>query len=809
MDFSSGTGRVDHVRTPICLDHSERTFAGQFYRLVLAVSLWISVPANAAPPSDGAFFEARIRPLLVKRCFACHSAESDNESGLKLDSLAGLLRGGRSGPAIKPGDPDRSLLVLAVRHDPATPDMPPKSKLPRRERADLAEWIRRGAAWPGQKPIRVQPRPAVDPTAFPYDQSARDHWAFQAITRPPLPAVAQREWVRRPLDRFVLAHLERSGFAPALAANRRTLIRRATLDLHGLLPSVAEVKDFLADHQPGAFSRLLDRLLTSPRYGQRWGRRWLDVVRYADSNGMDDNLFYADAWRYRDWVISSFNADQPFDRFLIEQVAGDLVPPGPGDRPSDIFARIVATGFLTLGPKMLAEDDPVKQQMDIVDDQIDTLGRAFLGLTLGCARCHDHKFDPLPTNDYYALAGIFKSTQVMLSFRVDSKWNARALGPAVLEQRLSQLEGDLDRLDRILVLGNRSEMSAKQRESLSKELEQVRSEYASIPKAMAVNDGPGVDLEIFLRGNHLTRGPRIPRRFPRVLAGFDQQPLPGRGSGRLALARWMVRDDQPLTARVMVNRIWQGHFGYGLVRSPDNFGHLGQRPDNQPLLDWLALRLISDDWSIKQLHRRIMLSAAYRMSSQENRSAQTTDPDNRSLWRMNRRRMQAEVLRDSLLSLAGRLDGTMGGPPLQARAFDNLSGDGQRKKIRFDIPRRSVYLPVLRSAVYEVFQAFDFPDPAVPSGRRAETTVAPQALFLMNGRLVNQSTSRLADILLETEPDTDHRLASAYQRILGRLPRPGERQAWNEFLSGFDEPHAAWQSACRVLVSSNEFIFID
>ena len=780
--------------------------------LVILILLAGGLPA--APPTvsreDAAFFETRVRPVLVRRCFDCHGPKTDNEAGLKLDSLASLLTGGRSGPAIKPGNPDNSLLVLAIRHDPATPDMPPKSKLPLAEVADLAEWIRRGAPWPGQRPVRTRVMPATDPDAFPYDQAARDHWAFQTPQPVHPPDINSARQVRSPIDRFLLARLEAAGLRPAPETDRRTLVRRATFDLHGLPPTPDQVNAFLDDNRPGAFSRLVDRLLASPYYGQRYGRLWLDVVRYADSNGMDDNLYYADAWRYRDWVVDRFNADWPFDRFLIEQIAGDLVPATADEEASERHARVIATGFLTLGPKMLAEDDPTKQQMDIVDDQIDTLGRSALGLTLGCARCHDHKFDPVPTSDYYALAGIFKSTQVMLSFRVDSKWNARALGPASLEQRLSQLEGTIDRLDRILVLGNQQQMSPELRKSYSDELQAARTAYRAIPKAMAVNDGTGADLEIFLRGNHLTRGPRVPRRFPRIAAGFSQPPLTGPGSGRLELARWVGSDRNPLSARVLVNRIWQGHFGHGLVRSPDNFGHLGKRPDNQPLLDWLSLRFVADGWSIKQLHRRIMNSDAYRMSSiaeaGTRRKAGLSDPDNRLLWKMNRRRMHAEVLRDSLLALSGQLDETMGGQPIDARAFDNLSSK-PRSTFGFDEPRRSVYLPVLRSAIYEVFQAFDFPDPAVPSGRRDETTVAPQALFLMNGQLVTGATRAMA-VALQAEPTDADRLARAYHLVLGRPPRQDEQRAWRTFLAGFDEPLSAWQSVCRVLLSSNEFVYI-
>jgi cytochrome c553 len=775
--------------------------------------------AWAAPPTvssrDATFFENRIRPLLVRHCFDCHGPDADNESKLRLDSLAHMLAGGRSGPAIKPGDPDNSLLILAVRHDPATPDMPPRTKLPLRDVKDLAVWVRQGAHWPGQKPTRTPTRTTADANAFPYDQASRNHWAFQPprATTPPNPTRPDNQArIRSPIDRFLLARLEDARLEPAPECDRRALIRRATLDLHGLPPTPDRVDAFLDDIRPGAFARLVDRLLASPRYGQRQGRLWLDVVRYADSNGMDDNLYYADAWRYRDWVINRFNIDSPFDRFLIDQIAGDLVPTVAGEPEAERYARVIATGFLTLGPKMLAEDDPIKQQMDIIDDQIDTLGRATMGLTLGCARCHDHKFDPVPTSDYYALAGIFKSTQVMLSFRVDSKWNARALGPASLEKRLSRLETTIDRLDRILVLGNKQDMTSQQRQALTEELQAARTAYQTIPKAMAVNDQAGADLEIFLRGNHLTRGPKVPRRFPRIAAGFDQPPLTGPGSGRLELARWVASAANPLTARVLVNRAWQAHFGHGLVRSPNNFGRLGQQPDNQPLLDWLAVRFVADGWSIKQLHRKIMNSNAYRMSTIATRAARhranRIDPDNRLLWKMNRRRMHAEVLRDSLLAIAAQLDETIGGQPIDARAFDNLSSGTPRSKIDFDVPRRSVYLPVLRSAVYEVFEAFDFPDPAVTSGRRNQTTVAPQALFLMNGQLVTKTTRAMAEAL-GNQPTDARRLSLAYRRILGREPRPDEYLTWQSFLEQFDDSRQAWQSVCRVLVSSNEFIYIE
>jgi cytochrome c553 len=770
-------------------------------------------PASTPQPNAAAveFFETKVRTVLVQRCFRCHGPKSDAEAGLRLDSLARMLRGGRSGPAIVPGKPRESLLILAINHDTFV-HMPPKKMLPRHEIADLTAWVQMGAPWPNaQVPVHAA---APSATEIQFTEADRSFWAFQPPVDPPIPSVQHKDWPQSPLDHFVLARLEAKGLKPAPPADKRTLIRRATLDLHGLPPTPAEIDAFLGDDSPNAFARVVNRLLGSPRYGESWGRHWLDVVRYADSNGMDDNLAYVDAWRYRDYVVAAFNKDKPYDRFIREQLAGDLLAPAELDDP---YEGLIATGFLTLGPKMLAEDDPVKQQMDIVDDQIDTTGRAFLGLTLGCARCHDHKFDPLPTADYYSLAGIFKSTQVMLTYRVDSKWKARALGPAPLEERLTALEREIDRLDKILVLSDRSKMSAEERKRLTEQLAAATEEYHQIPKAMAVQDARAENLHVFLRGNHLTRGVEVPRRFPRILAGQHQRPISDRHSGRLELAGWLASSGNPLTSRVMANRIWQGHFGEGIVRSPDNLGRLGERPDNQPLLDWLARRLREGGWSIKALHRRIMLSSTYQMSTAYNAQAAALDPDNRLLWRMNRRRLEAEAMRDAILAVSGQLDGTMGGSLLGAKSFENLSET--KRRIAYDSRRRSLYVPVLRGALYDVFQAFDFPDPAVVGGKRTATTVAPQALFMLNHPLLAGAARRMAEqALLRERADDAGRVRTVYEQVLGRPPADDEVQEWLEFLRRHERAQAgaeadrrqrAWQSLCQVLLSSNEFLYVD
>ena len=800
-----------------------RSVAGILLIGILArpvLSQEIAAPsARQQPDAAGvAFFESKVRPILVQHCFKCHGpAAGKAKASLRVDSPESLLRGGESGPAIVPGEPNQSLLILAVRHDGAV-SMPPKTKLAQREIDDLAAWVKMGAPWPA---YAKGPAPAATPEGPKrWDEKARAFWAFQPPREQRPSAVRDSKWTHSPIDRFILARLEEAGLRPAPPADKRTLLRRATLDLWGIPPSPAEIDAFLRDDTETAFERVVDRLLASPRYGERWGRHWLDVARYADSNGMDDNLAYSDAWRYRDYVIAAFNADKPFSRFVCEQVAGDLLATSEPARRDEL---VVATGFLAIGPKMLAEDDPVKQQMDIVDEQLDTTCRVFLGLTMGCARCHDHKFDPLTTGDYYSVAGIFKSTRTMISFRVDSKWNTTALGGPAAVQRLKELEQIINEHDNALVNGATNRMSNEERARHTTLLEEAKKEYAAIPKAMSVAEGDVGDLEVFLRGNHLTRGPLAPRRFPTVLAGTAQPALGSSRSGRLELAQWMTSPGNPLTARVIANRVWRWHFGWGLVHSVDNFGRLGELPSHPELLDWLATQLIADDWSLKQLHRRILLSQVYQMSTAWDEKAARIDPENRLLWRTPRRRMEAEVLRDSLLAASGELDSRMGGNLIATAPFENLTVTGTASKTElYQSARRSVYLPVLRSAVYDLFQAYDFPDPAVANGDRATTTVATQALFMMNGRIVERSCDRIAERLLSDASLTDAaRLQDACQRILGRPAAPVECSEWKSFLERVQASPSlagessqwrrrlAWRGLCRALVSSNEFVYVN
>jgi mono/diheme cytochrome c family protein len=785
-------------------------------------SVLASEPKDAAATGNAAgirFFESKIRPLLVQSCFECHGPEAGKgEADLRVDSLEGLLRGGKSGPALIRGEPNLSLLMLAVRHDGAVA-MPPKKKLPQTDIDLLATWIEQGAPWPGAANVGAPIRSQED--SHRWSNEARSFWAFQPVRAADPPSVDDPRWPRTPIDRFILARLEQAGLRPARPADKRTLLRRATIDLLGLPPTSAEVAAFLQDNSAEAFDHVITRLLDSPFYGERWGRHWLDVARYADSNGMDDNLAYSDAWRYRDYVIASFNADKPFHQFAQEQLAGDLLAHSDGASRHDEL--VVATGFLAIGPKMLAEDDPVKQQLDIVDEQLDTTCRVFMALTMGCVRCHDHKFDPLSMADYYGLAGILNSTRTMISFRVDSKWNTTGLGGSEAEFRVKDLEQIIDRHDNALVNGNTTAMSTDERAAHRRLLDQALKEYSSLPKAMSVAEGHVGDLEIRLRGNHLTRGAIVPRRFPTILAGVVS-PAPGaRQSGRLEFARWLTNDQHPLTPRVIVNRIWRWHFGQGLVGSVDNFGRLGETPSHPELLDWLARQFIADGWSLKKLHRLILRSQTWQMSATWDERAAQVDPQNRLLWRMPRRRMDAEVLRDALLFVSGQLDATMGGPPMSSVPFQNLSNGGvSRKPELFQSNRRSVYLPVLRGAVYDAFQAFDFPDPAVLNGDRSTTTVASQALFMLNGRLVEQAAKRLSELLLHDASLTDRdRMQRASQQVLARNADEVELTIWERFLTNYQQASAfsaengetrralAWEGLCRALLSSNEFIYVE
>ena len=762
----------------------------------------------AVPTNDAAFFDDKVQPILKRRCYECHGPESDGKAGLRVDSLRDLVVGGESGPAIVPGHPEKSLLIDVIHYGDIY-QMPPSGKMPAGEIEVLEGWVKLGAPWPGQSLKNESVRAEGKTNQYSVDD--RNHWAFK---RPDhtidLPEVVDRSWPTASIDYFVLSKLEEAGLTPASPADKRMLIRRATFDLHGLPPTPQEMEAFLTDDSSSAFKRVVDRLLDSPRYGERWGNHWLDVARYADSNGGDQNRIHAHAYRYRDYVINAFNENVPYDQFILEQLAGDLLTPKDQSHRNQLLS---ATGFLTVGPKPLLKDDSALSEMDVVDEQIQTVSGALMGLTLGCCRCHDHKFDPLPMSDYYALAGILKSTRTIERYdmRIHRSWTEKAIGSEKIDTRHRELKRQFDQYNDMRRLSNKGEGY----DEYKKMADAVRARLARIPVVMCVREGEVGDCPIHLRGNPQTLGETVPRGFPAILRGTKQFSIDPSQSGRLELARWLVSPDHPLTSRVMVNRLWKWHFGEGIVRSTDNFGRLGQLPTNQPLLDWLANQFVTSGWSIREMHRELMLSSTYQMGGQHNAKATHSDPDNRLHWRFSPRRMSVEEIRDSMLMVSGTLIDKRGGPALPAN-LNYLLVDKAPKTRRvveaaYNSKRRTVYLPVIRSGLAEMFKVFDFAGRAVVTGSRPTTTVAPQALFMMNSEFmwnVSQSAGRMA---LQSASDDGRRLEHLYLQALGRPPSDSEVNRAVRFLEEYKIQSSeidAWQALCRVLFSSNEFVYV-
>lgn len=760
-----------------------------------------AMPLMAQGSHDAAkldFFETKIRPVLMQHCYECHAADAKIvRGGLQLDSKVATLKGGDSGASIIPGKPEDSLLISAIKHESLA--MPPKSKLPDNVIADFETWIRDGAVDP-----REEARPAKLP---PVDyEAAKSHWAFQKISDPSPPQVQNAAWAVSPIDQFVLSKLEQSGMQPAVAADKRTLIRRATFDLIGLPPTVDEVYAFLADESPDAFAKVVDRLLASPHYGERWGRHWLDLVRYATTNGADENHGLPNAWRYRDWVVRMMNQDLPLDQFIIQQLAGDLLSvPADEQEAGDL---LTATGMLVIGPKMLAEQDKDKMMIDIVDEQIDTVSRTMLGLTIGCARCHDHKFDPISAIDYYALAGIFYSTKSMADRAFVSKWMERPLPSQAIAAKRAEHQAKIDAAKAELAQTQPDNAEAiKQKQAAVEQLEKDMPQFVSV---MATEEGEIHDLPVHIRGNHLKPGPeKISRRMPAILTSVAAAPtIPANLSGRMELAQWLVSKDNPLTARVMANRIWMWHFGQPLMRSPSNWGLKAESPSHPELLDWLAQELMRRQWSLKSMHRTIMLSSTYQMSSQMRDDYQTIDPENRLLSRQNRRRLEAEPVRDSILFVGGGLDLTIGG------SIGDVNAN-----------RRALYLPVDRAALYEMFSTFDYVETANHIEQRPVTTVPNQALYLMNNSAVHEQSRRLIEQLPTTDPtvpldDVVSVVSNLFERLYARQPDAEEIARSIEFLKQTEttlpdvtDPRErrlqAWSALCRTLIAGNEFIFVE
>jgi Protein of unknown function (DUF1553)/Protein of unknown function (DUF1549)/Planctomycete cytochrome C len=823
--------------------------------------------------------EEAFRKILEERCLACHG--SAQMSGLDLRLRETMLKGGKRGPALVPGDARKSLIYQVVTGTGELKMPLGKEALAAADIEAIRAWIEAGAPW-------AQASSAVSQPSW---------WAFRTPTRPELPNVKREDWVRNPIDAFILSKLEEKKLSPAPPADRRTFIRRVYFDLLGLPPCPEEVEEFLSDNSPDSHERLINRLLASPRYGERWGRHWLDVARYADTGGFETDIYFPNAWRYRDYVIKSFNDDKSFDRFIQEQIAGDELWPdnldlaGSFDVPPEKLAHLearIGTGFYTIGPvyhEAALNGEQLRHEW--LGDAVDATGEAFLGLTLGCARCHDHKFDPLSQRDYYRMMALFAGSEereipVVPKFDV---FSFKSGYPELL--RVEEYQAAIQRLDKkareraIDAVKARFPVEVVQAYDLSEDLRSAEQKRLAMKLEIALTEeglrqnaagkkleppftaeeksererliyelgkatlGASVgyptatvlgrsdvvpDVHIAIRGEFRQKGERVAPGFPAILAGesqFDQSGDASPLQRRKALALWLTRSDHPLTARVIVNRIWQGHFGRGIVGTPNDFGRQGEAPTHPELLDWLAVEFRERRWSIKSMHRLVMLSNTYLMSSASDAANEKIDPENRFFWRMNRRRLEAETLRDSVLSVAGSLNLQMGGrpviPPLSKEEQSGLWSSDQWP-VSLDPKqhdRRSVYVYVKRSFPYPMFATFDMPDTSVSCPRREATTVAPQALAMLNSDFIVAQAGRLATLLQdEYGPSSADWIDAAWKRAFSRLPAPAEKEKAMEFLAGgpgTGEGNAVAKShetsrlaeLCLVLFNMNEFMYVD
>jgi hypothetical protein len=815
--------------------------------LATAAVLVLGLPAARAqdPAREGTdFFERKIRPVLADRCYSCHSHKAEKLKGnLYVDTREGLLKGGDLGPAVVPGHPEKSLLLQAIRHADPELKMPPKAKLPPEVVKDFEAWIVSGAP----DPRHADAGATIRKGAINWGE-ARRYWAFLPVLDPPAPAVRAAAWPANAIDRFVLAKLEENGLRPVADADKPTLIRRVTFDLTGLPPTPEDVEAFLADASPEAYAKLVDRLLASPHYGERWGRHWLDVVRYADTAGDNSDYPVPQLYRYRNYVIRAFNEDKPFDRFVREQLAGDLLPAATEE---ERYEKIVATGYLASAKKIGSVVKEYPWHLTI-EDTIDNLGRTFLGLTVNCSRCHDHKFDPISNEDYYALYGIFDSMRYPWSgIELDKRQRDMVplVPPAAAAKALRELEAKMKALDedaRVLdaekkaverVAGGADDAEAarakEHAQELSREIEAAKKQKDALersplpfPTAYAVAEGvsfatpegkkPG-NARVQIKGDPAKPGPEVPRRFLTVLGG-QRVPAGEKGSGRLHLADWICDPANPLTARVLVNRLWHWHFGRGIVATPSDFGKQGHPPTHPELLDWLARRFIEGGFSVKAMHRLILLSRTYRLSSDESAANQAVDPDNHFLWRHRRRRLDAESIRDAVLAVSGGLDRSVGGPhPFPHPTTWDFTQHKPFVAV-YDSNLRSVYLMTQRIRRHPFFGIFDGADTNFSTASRVTSTTTLQALYFMNDPLVHEQAKRFAARLARERPDPASRIDRAYRLALGRPPTSEERAAGlrhveqaRELLAGTagaDRELAAWESFARVVFRLNEFIYV-
>ncbi len=844
--------------------------------LLAGAAVLAFAPLSQAQPGKGgfadkptaeqlAFFEKKIRPVLVDNCYKCHSAEAEKvKGGLTLDTRDGTRKGGETGAIIAPGAPERSKLIASMKHKNPDTAMPPKGKLADNVIADFEAWVKMGAPDPRDgKAAATTKKYEVDLV------KGREFWAFQAPKAVPAPAVKNAVWVKSPIDAFLLAELDKKGLSPVGDADKRTLIRRVYLDLTGLPPTPDEVEAFIADTKPDAYEKVVDKLLASPRFGERWGRHWLDVARYAESTGKTVNMNYPHAWRYRDYVIAAFNADKPFDQFIKEQLAGDLMTTDDAKKKAE---RIIATGFLAIGAKTLNERSGLQFELDVADEQIDVTTQAFLGITAACARCHDHKFDPIPQKDYYALAGIFRSTETCYGtvrfvqsnrpsptiplpkdcgLPAGTSETLTAAEKTRIEKQIEDLDKQIkDATDPIRTILPRGQVSL-----LRARLDAFDADGNPKLLAMGARDkaagkggpggggpfGPGGfgpkggfggsntigDSPVYDRGEpEKPSATRVSRGTLQVMSKTALKIKNGQ-SGRLELAEWIASKDNPLTARVMANRVWLHLFGRGLVATADNFGAAGQPPSHPELLDYLALNFTENGWSVKKLIKTVVMSHAYQLDSKNSPKNYEIDPENTFVWRMTPRRLDAEAMRDSMLAVSGQLDdkppvGSVvaksgEGPPA---GFGRLGSANVGAAI--NDPRnvnRSVYMPIIRDNLPEALALFDAPDPSLIAADRPTTTVPAQGLFLLNNPFVIRASEAAADKLMRGTTTETERIRAAYLAFYGRPPVEKELANAEKFLKAYQEQLAkdrvpairrdreTWAAFCQALFASAEFQF--
>ncbi len=802
-----------------------------FFTLLLLASV-SSAETPAANPMDAAkieFFEKQVRPILVDHCYHCHSADTKPAGGLRVDDRNGLLLGGNTGPAVVPGSPEKSLLLKRSTQKEAKWRMPLEGKhLDEEQIAILTKWIKDGAAWPT---LRV---PASLGKVKPeYEKLKKEHWAWQPLTEPKVPPVKDAAWSKDDIDRFLLAKLDEKGLKPVGDADKITLIRRVTFDLTGLPPTPAEIDAFVRDTSPKAFEKVVDRLLASTAFGERWGRHWLDVARYGESTGPSRNIPYPHAWKYRDYVIDSVNADVPYDRFLREQIAGDLLAKAATESGWGFFSAfrlmpsalaeqdrlLTATGFLALGVKDVNQRFKVRFIMDNVDEQIDTVTRSTIGLTVSCARCHDHKFDPIPTTDYYALAGIFTSTDNAAGLR--NQMGGAGLAyyvpnmlvklssdiPPAPTENLEKLKAEVEEAKKAWEAIRGTPEGLKPAANGQPTQRPFRLKYETLQAQLNSYTDPAArgnavhgardsqtiaDTEIRIRGEAEKLGPVVPRGFLTTFTVPGAANVNPKQSGRLELANWIASPKNPLTPRVAVNRVWQHLFGTGIVNTVDNFGVTGGTPSHPELLDHLANRFIADDWSVKKLVRAVVLTRAYQLSPDATPANTAVDPSNRIVWRHSPRRLTAEEIRDATLAAAGTLDlkRPTGSPAKELRMVEMRDNGPEAQTIneKADASRhRSVYLPLLRGVVPHALEAFDPVEQTLVTGNRDTTTVPSQALYLLNGPFVRKQSLALAERILKQQSVTEaERIRTAYRLALGRTPNDREIERAQAFLAEYE-----------------------